>query len=80
LDASWVKTGPRPRLVEIIITPEGQLLGRCGGESSLEAFLRASEDLIKNIHGVAQVAELDGDELGYLVAKKDALCSFTVPT
>jgi hypothetical protein len=26
-------------------------------------------DLIRNIHGVAPVAELDGDEVGYLVAK-----------
>lgn len=26
-------------------------------------------DLIKNIHGVAPVAELDGDEIGFLVAK-----------
>jgi hypothetical protein len=25
--------------------------------------------LIKNIHGVASVGELDGDEVGYLVAK-----------
>ena len=28
-----------------------------------------SEDLIKNIHGVAPVAELDGDEVGFFVAK-----------
>jgi len=26
-------------------------------------------DLIRNIHGVAPIAELDGDEIGYLVAK-----------
>lgn len=26
-------------------------------------------DVLKNIHGVAKVAELDGDELNYLVAK-----------
>jgi hypothetical protein len=32
-------------------------------------FLGASQDLLKNIHGVAKVAELDGDEVGYLVAK-----------
>lgn len=40
-----------------------------GGESAFKAFLGASEDLIKNIHGVAPVAELDGDEIGYLVAR-----------
>src|SRR5580658_7778626 len=58
-----------PRLVEMVITPDGHLLGRCEGESKFKAFLGASEDLIKNIHGIAPVAELDGDEIGYLVAK-----------
>lgn len=33
------------------------------------AFLGAAADLLKNVHGVAEVAELDGDEIGYLVAK-----------
>ena len=42
-----------PRLVEMIITPDGHLLGRCEGEAAFKAFLGASEDLIKNIHGVA---------------------------
>jgi hypothetical protein len=27
--------------------------------------LGASEDLLQNIHGLAPVAELDGDEIGY---------------
>ena len=45
------------------------MLGRCDGESVFKAFLGASADLIKNIHGVAPVAELDGDEIGFLVAK-----------
>ena len=58
-----------PRLIEMVITPDGHILGRCDGESSLKAFLGASEDLIKNIHGVAPVAELDGDEIGFLVGK-----------
>jgi len=58
-----------PRLIETVITPDGHDLGRCDGESSFKAFLGASEDLIKNIHGVAPVAELDGDEIGFLVAK-----------
>jgi len=63
LDQDWTT----PRLIEMVITPE--VLGRCDGESSFKAFLGASEDLIKNIHGVAPVAELDGDEIGFLVAK-----------
>lgn len=58
-----------PRLIEMVITPDGHLLGRCDGEAAFKAFLGASEDLIKNIHGVAPVAELDGDEIGYLVGK-----------
>ena len=58
-----------PRLVEMVITPDGHVLGRCDGEPSFKAFLGASADLLKNIHGVAPVAELDGDEIGYLVAK-----------
>ncbi len=58
-----------PRLIEIVITPDGHLLGRCDGESAFKVFLGASEDLIKNIHGVAPVAELDGDEIGYLIGK-----------
>lgn len=58
-----------PRLVEMTITPDGHILGRCDGQPSFSAFLGASQDLLKNVHGVAKVAELDGDEIGYLVAK-----------
>jgi len=57
-----------PRLIEMVLTPDGHVLGRCDGDASFKAFLGSSEDLIKNIHGVAPVAELDGDEVGYLVA------------
>ena len=45
------------------------VVGRCGGNTAIQAFPGASEDLIKNINGVAPVAELDGDEIGFLVAK-----------
>ncbi|HEY7328031.1 MAG TPA: hypothetical protein VH592_10345 [Gemmataceae bacterium] len=58
-----------PRLVEMVLTPDGHLLGRCDGEAAFQVFLGASTDLLKNIHGVAEVAELDGDEIGYLVGK-----------
>ena len=58
-----------PRLIEMVITPDGHMLGRCDGEAAFKVVLGASEDLIKNIHGVAPVAELDGDEVGFLVAK-----------
>ena len=65
LEEDWTT----PRLIEMVITPDGHILGRCEGEETFKAFLGASEDLIKNIHGVAPIAELDGDEIGYLVAK-----------
>ena len=57
-----------PRLAEMVITPDGHLLGRCDGEPAFNIFLGASTDLVKNIQGVAPVAELDGDEVGFLVA------------
>ena len=65
LDQDWTT----PRLIEMVVSPDGHVLDRCDGESSFKAFLGASEDLIRNIHGVAPVAELDGDEIGFLVAK-----------
>jgi len=58
-----------PKLIEMVITPDGHVLGRCDGDPSFKVFLGASEDLIKNIHGVAPVAELDGDEIGFLVGR-----------
>ena len=58
-----------PRLIELVITSDGHLVGRLDGESDFKVFLGEADDLIKNIHGVASVAELDGDEVGYLVAK-----------
>ena len=58
-----------PRLIELVITSDGHLVGRLEGESEFKIFLGEADDLIKNIHGVALVAELDGDEVGYLVAK-----------
>jgi hypothetical protein len=58
-----------PRLVEMVITPDGHMLGRPEGEPSCQAFLGETDDLFRNIHGVAKVAGLDGDEVGYLVAR-----------
>ena len=58
-----------PRLVEMVITPDGAILGRCDGQPGFSTFLGASEDLLRNVHGVGPVAELDGDEIGFLVAK-----------
>ncbi len=51
------------------ITPDGHVLGRCDGQPGFSTFVGATEDLLRNIHGVAPVAELDGDEVGYLLGK-----------
>ena len=53
----------------MVITPDDHLLGRSDGQESFRVFLGEADDLIKNIHGVAKVAELDGDEVGFLIAK-----------
>ncbi len=58
-----------PRLVEMVVTSGSHLLGRCDGDVEFKAFLGEVDDLIRNIHGVASVAELDGDEVGYLAAR-----------
>jgi hypothetical protein len=58
-----------PRLIEMQTTSDGHMLGRCDGDVSFKAFLGASEDLIRNVHGVAPAAELDGDEIGYLLGR-----------
>lgn len=58
-----------PRLLEIPILPKGHMIRRSEGQPGCSTFLGAEEDLIRNIHGVASVADLDGDELGYLLGK-----------
>jgi hypothetical protein len=54
-----------PKLFEMQITPDGQMLGRSEGQIGFSTFLGASEDLIRNIHGVASVAELDATKWAF---------------
>jgi hypothetical protein len=44
-------------------------LARCAGEPKFSGFVGSVGDLLRNMHGLAPVAELDGDELGYLVVR-----------
>ncbi len=53
-------------LIFSCVTSDGHLLGRVDNEAHFKVFLGEVDDLIRNIHGVAPVAE---DEVGYLVAK-----------
>ncbi|MHB9046791.1 MAG: hypothetical protein ACYC35_12690 [Pirellulales bacterium] len=56
-----------PRIEQLIVTDKC-LLARPAGEVTHKLFLGAEEDLIRNVHGIAKTADLDGDELGYLLA------------
>jgi hypothetical protein len=58
-----------PKIEELRISPDRCLLARVEGEVSFKTFLGAESDLIHNIHGVTAVADLDGDEVGYLLGK-----------
>ena len=56
-----------PRIEELRLTPDRCLLARLEGEVTFKSFLGAEADLIRNVHGIAKVAELNGDEVGYLL-------------
>jgi hypothetical protein len=56
-----------PRIEQLIVTDKC-LLARTEGEVTHKLFLGAEEDLIRNVHGIAKTAGLDGDELGFLLA------------
>lgn len=58
-----------PRIEELRITPDRCLLARVEGEATFKAFLGAEADLVRNVHGIAEVAGLDGDEVGYLLGR-----------
>lgn len=62
-----------PELAELVATPDGMLIGRCEGEPDVQRSLGSVDDLLRTIHGLAPVAKLDGDELGYLVARVAAI-------
>ncbi len=69
LEQEWTT----PRLVQMVLSPDGHLLGRAEGQATEQVYLGSGDDLTKNIQGLAQVAELDGDEAGYLVGAVAAL-------
>ncbi len=65
LEEDWTT----PNIVELRFSREHRLLGRSAGAVSFRAFHCAQRGLIRNLHGIAAVAELDGDELGYLLGR-----------
>ena len=65
LSENWA----RPRIENMRFTRKHRLLARLEGETGFKKFLATETELIWNVHGIAKVAELDGDELGYLLGK-----------
>jgi hypothetical protein len=55
--------------MDMVITLDGFMLRHCEGDPPFHALVGAIEDLIESLPGVAPVAELDGDEVGYLVER-----------
>src|SRR5688500_13651607 len=64
-----------PKIAELCISTDRCVLARLAGEAAFKVFIGAEADLIRNIHGIAQVAELDGDEVGFLLGKVAAIQS-----
>jgi hypothetical protein len=69
LNEDWTN----PRIISISITSDGRLFGHCQGKPHVRVYLGTPHDLIRNLHRVAGVAKLDGDEIGYLLAKMAGL-------
>jgi hypothetical protein len=65
LDEVWIT----PYVEAIYLSPDGGFLARREGHVSFDQFFGAEEDLIRNMHRVAKVAELDGDEVGNLMGR-----------
>jgi hypothetical protein len=63
LDEDWTM----PKIEELFITSDRWILAQPTGDMTHKLFIGAKADLIRNIHGIAEVAGLDGDELGYLL-------------
>ena len=71
LDEDWTT----PNIEDLRITRDHLLVGRTSGQAIFRAFRCGEAGLIRNIHGAAAVAGLDGDELGYLLGKVEKLKS-----
>ena len=63
------ETWTQPRIEEVRFSRKDRLLARVEGEVIFKAVLATKAELIWNVHEVAKAAGLDGDELGYLLAK-----------
>jgi hypothetical protein len=65
LEEDWTT----PNIIELRFSRGHRLLGRSTGAVAFKPFRCVEVGLIRNVHGIAAVAELDGDELGYLLGR-----------
>jgi hypothetical protein len=65
LDEDWTTH----KIEELLITADRYVLARRAGEMTHKNSIGAEADLIRNIHGIAEVVRLNGDELGRLLGK-----------
>ena len=73
LDEDWAT----PNIEDLRITRDHHLVGRISGQVTFKAFRCAEAGLIHDIHEIAAVAGLDGDELSYLLGKVEKIKSMT---
>jgi hypothetical protein len=71
LDEDWTM----PNVEDLRITRDHQLVARTSGQTKFKAFRCAEAGLIRDIHDIAAVAGLDGDELGYLLGRVEKIKS-----
>jgi hypothetical protein len=65
LEEDWTT----PNIMELRFSRDGRLFGRSVGTEGFRPFRCVETLLIRNIRGIAATAELDGDELGYLLGQ-----------
>jgi hypothetical protein len=65
LGEEWTK----PRIVELRLSPERNLFARLDGALTFKQYTANENDLIRTVHQIAEMAYLDGDELGYLLSE-----------
>lgn len=75
LDEDWTM----PHIMELRFTPDRRLWGRPAGKVKFKGFRCFEADLIRNIHGFAAAAELDEDEVGYLLGQVGKLKEMNGP-
>lgn len=60
LDEDWTT----PKIEELFITSDHCILAQPTGEVTHKVFIKGEAALIRNVYAIAEVAGLDGDELG----------------